>query len=41
MSEQEKIEELDSFQFEGPGLMMRTEITFPPTILEMIGITSA
>ena len=38
MSEQEKeIEELDSFHFEGPGFNDEvSEITFPPTILEMI-----
>ena len=38
MSEQEKeIEELDSFHFEGPGFNDEvSEITFPPTVLEMI-----
>ena len=38
MSEQEKeIEKLDSFHFEGPGFNDEvSEITFPPTVLEMI-----
>ena len=38
MSEQEKeIEELDSFHFEGPGFNDEvSEVTFPPTVLEMI-----
>ena len=40
MSEKEQkkeIEELDSFHFEGPGFKDEvSEITFPPTVLEMI-----
>ena len=35
--QQKEIEELDSFHFEGPGFNDEVnEVTFPPTILEMI-----
>ena len=35
--QQKEIEELDSFDFEGPGFNDEVnEVTFPPTILEMI-----